>query len=221
MQVRTENSDEEQRLTDPERKLALVYAPRGHREMLSLVWQLDERLGAIVARAQDPTLGQIRLTWWHDALQSLPGTRQVDPLLVAIADAPAIDPAALLPLVEGWEVLLEPLPLAEEALHAYAEARGVTLFRVAAALLGGDPDRAAGAGRLWALADLAFRISDRTTAERALMLAARQEVGALPRALAVLARLARRDVRRGLDKPRRQGSPARVARALLAGLTGF
>lgn len=166
-----------------------------------------------------PAVAQMRLTWWHEALRTLRTARHVDPLLVALAAADEIDPEALLPLIDGWEALLDPLPLPDEALVRFADERGATLFRAAGRLFGADESAVAEAGRLWALVDLAFRISDKGTAERALALAPRT-IGRLPKPLAVLAALARRDVGRGLDRPRRQGSPARVARAVLAGLTG-
>ena len=205
---------------DPERALALAYAPPGARPTLSALFRLDEQLGAIVARTDQPAVRQMRLTWWHEALANLGTTRPVDPLLVELAAAPDLQPTALLPLIDGWEVLLEPLPLSEELLERFGALRGGTLFAASGALLGGDPAACAQAGKAWALVDLAFRISDRVTAERALALAP-STPRPLPRALRVLHRLAERDRRRGLDHPRRQGSPARVARALLAGLTGL
>jgi phytoene synthase len=204
-------------IADPERALSLAYAPAAVRPALALLWRLDEQLGAIVARTDNPTVGQMRLTWWHEALRTARTTRPVDPLLTALADEPRIDLETLLPLIDGWEELLEPLPLSEEALGRYAEARGGTLFAAASALLGGGDAREP--GRLWALVDLAFRVSDRTTAELALEVAPRP-TDRLPRALRVLTALAERDRRRGLDRPRRQGSPGRIARALAAGVTG-
>jgi phytoene synthase len=203
---------------DPERALSLAYAPRAVRPALSALWRLDEQLGAIVARTDSPAVGQMRLTWWHDALQSLRSERPVDPLLVELASSDT-DPQPLLPLIDGWEALLEPLPLSEEALALHADARGGTLFRAAARLLRSDETPVAEAGRLWSLVDVAFRISDRATAERALALAAPAR-GRLPPALAVLAALASRDLSEGLDHPRRQGSPSRILRAFVAGLTG-
>lgn len=186
---------------------------------LALVWRLDETLGAAVARAGSPAAAQMRLAWWHEALASLRGSRPADPLLAALAAEPLVDPARLLPLIDGWEALLEDLPLSDEALGRYAEDRGAALFRVSAELIGDTRD-AGEAGRLWALADLVFHMSDRATAERAIGMARAIRLGGLPKPLAVLAALARRDVRRGLDRPRSQGSPARVARAVWAGLTG-
>lgn len=205
-------------IADPERALSLAYAPAAVRAALALLWRLDEQLGMIVARTDNPAVGQMRLTWWHDALRMARTVRPVDPLLVALADERRIDLDALLPLIDGWEELLEPLPLSDEALMRYAETRGGALFAAAAHLLG--PCEPADAGRLWALVDLAFRVSDRTTAERALALAPRV-TGSLPRPLRVLTALAERDRRRGLDRPRRQASPARLLRALAAGVTGL
>lgn len=206
---------------DPERALSLAYAPRAVRPALSALWRLDEQLGAGVARAEDPALAQIRLTWWYDALLSLPGSRPVDPILVALAELPGIDPASLLPLIDGWEALLEPLPLTAEAIERHATDRGGTLFGVAADLLGGQRASAAAAGRLWALTDLAFRVSDRNTAERALQLArdSKARFPDIPRPLGLLAAFAAQDARRGLDRPRRQGSPIRLARAMWRALT--
>lgn len=204
-------------IADVERTLSLAYAPAAKRYPLGLLWRLDEQLGSIVARADNPAVGQMRLTWWHEALRTAREVRPVDPLLVALADEPAIDLQALLPLIDGWEVLLDELPLTPDALERFAELRGATLFRGAANLLGGKEQAVAEAGRLWALVDLAHRISDQDTRKRALTLAPRAS-GRLPRPLAVLRALARRD-RSG--RARRQGSPGRVSRAIVAGLTGL
>lgn len=205
-------------IADPERALSLAYAAPRVRPALALLWRLDEQLGQIVMRTENPAVGQMRLTWWHEALRSARTERPVDPLLVALADESAIALEPLPPLIDGWEELLEPLPLSDEGLMRYADLRGGTLFAAAARLLGGGNAREA--GRLWALVDLAFRVSDRDTAERALALAP-GAAGPLPRALRLLTVLAERDRRRGLDRPRRQGSPRRLLRALAAGVSGF
>nr|WP_254447781.1 squalene/phytoene synthase family protein [Sphingomonas sp. ID1715] len=207
-------------IADPERALSLAYAPAAVRPALAALWALDEQLGATIARTETPAIAQMRLAWWHDALDTLAESRPSNPVLVALAQASQIDPKDLLPLIDGWEALLEPLPLADESLLLHAEARGAALFRAAGTLLLAERSAADTAGRLWALTDLAFRVSDRVTAERALALAPRQ-IGHLPGPLAMLATLAMRDVRRGLDRPRRQGSPLRLLRGVVAGLAGL
>lgn len=218
-------------LSDPERALSLAYAPPAVRPALALLWALDEQLGGIVASTSQPAVGQIRLTWWHDALAGL-RTRPppAEPLLCAIAAEDRIDPAALLPLIDGWEALLDPLPLDSAAVALHAASRGGTLFAAGAGLLGrADPDavhRARAAGQLWALADLVHRISDGETAARARaaaapLLAAR--AGSWPRSLrplGLLAGFARRDLALPPGRPRRQGAPSRLLRALAFAVTG-
>lgn len=207
-------------IADPERALSLAYAPAPVRPALALLWRLDEQLGGLVARTDNPAVAQMRLTWWHEALGTARTARPVDPLLQAIADEPRIDPLALQPLIDGWEVLLNDLPLGDAALNQFAEQRGATLFRAAGRLSGQQNETIESAGRLWSLVDLAFRISDRHTATRALALA--PDVGGrLPKPLALLTALARHDRSTGLGRQRKQGSPLRVLRGALAAFKGL
>lgn len=206
--------------------MSLVYAPARRRPALALLWRLDEQLGQIVASTATPAVGQMRLTWWHNALETLAlGPAPAEPLLRDIAAEPAIEPAALLRLIDGWEALLDDLPLAPEQIALHAEARGATLFNAAAATLG-RPEEAGPAGQLWALVDLAYRISDPETARRALeqacalLPAVRRRWPRALKPLGVLTALARRDAH-GQPGTRRQGAPARVAIALRFGLFGF
>lgn len=215
-------------IADPERALVLAYAPADKREGLGLLWRLDEQLGRIVTSTSDPMVGQMRLTWWYDALTKL-GEEETpaEPLLQALAAAPGLSCAALTPLIEGWEMLLDPLPLDAEALSTYAEGRGGGLFAAVAALFGaGEGPDVREAGQIWSLVDLAFHITDRTTAERAIAAARAIPVAShrWPRSLrplGALAALARHDAAAGLDRLRKPGSPARVARLLAHGLTGL
>lgn len=216
-------------LADPERALAIAYAPREARPALAALFRLDEHLGGIVRSTSEPMLGQMRLSWWHEALGALGrGSSPAEPLLVeleALVRQGTLDPSALLPLVEGWEELLEPLPLPDEALAAFARRRGGGLFAAAAQVIAPIAEADVKAGEGWALTDLAFRLSDRDTAERALALAREKLAAPRPwprrlRALGILATLAAGDARAGLDAPRRPSSPRRVARALWHGVTG-
>jgi len=71
-------------LADPERLLALSYAPAERRAALAALWRLDERMGTIVATAREPAIGAMRLLWWRDALTGLdtPGAMPpAEPLL--------------------------------------------------------------------------------------------------------------------------------------------
>lgn len=212
-------------IADPERALSLAYARPEARNALALIWRVDEQLAQIVATTATPAVGQMRLTWWHNALEALaPESAPAEPLLRELAAEPLVRPAMLLPTIDAWEVLLDPLPLDEAQVAAHAE-RGAALYAAAAQALGGAGE-VEQAGRLWALVDLAFRISDPTTAGRALA-QARALVTQVPRhwarplrPLGLLALLARRDAVAGLGQ-RRQGAPARVMRSIGFGLFGI
>lgn len=213
---------------DPDRALALVYAPVEARAALATLWRLDEALAQVVRTTSEPLVGRMRLTWWHDALLALADRRApAEPLLrdVEAHLKPSIAPERLVPLIDGWEALLDPLPLSADAIADHAAGRGKILFEVAAELLGGsEGERFVDAGRLWALADLAGHVSDSETVARA-QAAGRALIPGLPgrwprhlRALGALAVLARGDVE-GRARPR--GSPSRTLRALGHRLSGY
>lgn len=195
---------------DPDRAFALTHVPPGAKPAVEALFALDVRLGAIVATTTQPMVGQMRMTWWHEALSGLnAGDERGEPVLDALAASvvgkAGIDGTMLARLVEGWEVLLDPLPLDDDTLATYADARGGALFALVARAVGQHTDGAAGAG--WALADFAWRCSDADTAMRARRMAGERlgdtrQVGALPRSLRILARLARADVANGAPLPR-------------------
>jgi phytoene synthase len=159
-------------LADPERSLALNYVPIPHRLAMLALWQLDEALGRIVASTTEPMIGQMRLTWWYERLVGLDvGERAAEPLLGKLAEdvLGRVTGADLAELIDGWEVVLDPLPLSGAVLDTFAQKRGGVLFRLSAKLLGVEGDVAG--GELWALTDFATHCSDRVTADRAVAMA--------------------------------------------------
>lgn len=205
----------------------LAYVPQARRPAIAALLAIDVVLGDVLRSTTEPMLGQMRLTWWHDALTGLDNAPA--PAQPVLADAAAaILPAGvtgtdLASMVEGWEPLLE-AEIGVDALEAHARERGGRLFALAAAILGpvGGFDVAV-AGQGWALADLSRQLSDDPTAGRVAEMArdrirlslARQWPKPL-RALAIMAQLAADDLANG----RRPGAPGRVARAAWRGLTG-
>ncbi len=219
--------------TDPERQLALAYAPASARAALALVWQLDERMGAIVAAAREPAIGAMRLMWWRDALAALdaPGARApAEPLLIALEKMVLPRGAtgvALGAIEEGWSALLDEEEPGIEAIMLHGRARGGALFAACATLLGADADGVERAGEGWALADLGHRL--RSAEARGFARArARALLATVPlrgwpaalRAIGLLAVLAKRDAAMPVEVTRQQGSPGRVLRAFAYGLTG-
>ncbi|HEY0310907.1 MAG TPA: squalene/phytoene synthase family protein [Allosphingosinicella sp.] len=213
---------------DPDRTLALSYVGARHRPALEALWRLDLALGAVLAGGRDPMLSRIKLVWWRDALEALDlKPAPAEPVLQAIAVAVlplGVTGAELSAMEEGWAVLLSDGPLTAEDLDTYAAARGATLFRLSARLLGGRESLVGVAGEAWALADLA-RHSNEKDADAALArLRTLPTPPRLPgrlRPLGMLAALARRDAEPNRPRGEPQGSPGRVWRMLRYRLTGL
>lgn len=209
---------------DPERRLALAYAPAEARAALALLWRLDARLASVFAHAREPMIRAIRLAWWREALEALDKSDPPpEPLLREIA-------ATILPrgvrgtdlsgLEDGWLALNDTPP----DLADHARLRGRLLFTLAARLLGADHPGVADAGEGWAIVD---RLALEPRPDAALLVKAAAllaPAGRWPRRLrplAALAALARRDARGGHPAGRTPGGPSRVARMMAAALTGW
>lgn len=183
----------------PPQRLALAYAPARTRPLTLSLLALDARLARVVSGRLEPLAGQLRLAWWRDTMAK---PREDWPTGEPVLDALRgwRDPAALGPLVSGWEALLAetltPVVIAE-----FVDGRG-RAFAALAAELGVDRvEDAARAARVWALADLAANISDGRERElvvdygRTLPLPSRLSASLRP--LAVLAGLGAAALQRG------------------------
>ena len=204
-------------VADPEVRLVIAYAPAAVRPALAALWGLDARLAGILRTTTEPMVGQMRLTWWHDAV-GRPGEITGEPVLSALAAA-GVEPVLSQRIVEGWEALLDGEDVT--ALGDFASGRGGGLFAAAAAAIGAD-DVMTDAGAGWALVDLARHHSRPEVQRRALVLAA-ERLAIAParwsraaRPLAMLTKLARRD----LAGPEPQGSPRRIAALAALALIG-
>lgn len=206
---------------DPERALAIGYAPAPARVALATLFALDARLRRIALVAREPVIGLMRLTWWGEALERLgPSPPPAEPLLRALAGEVlprGLTGAALAGMVDGWARLLE----GEPDLAAFAAERGGRLFALAAGLLGAADARVERVGEGWALVDLAAGWPSLASSARALARTALAGGYATSwpgplRPLGALGLLARSD----LEAIARPGSPRRVARLLAHRLTG-
>lgn len=209
--------------TDPERALALAYAPDdGRRAALSALLALDAALAEVVRTTTQPAIGQIRLAWWREQLAKLDqAPPPAMPVLTALAETVlprGVTGAAIATIVEGWEVLIEEPTLDRDALRRFGEGRGGQIFALATMILGGKRDRAASLGSGWALGDLVRHLQDADIAEQAAALA--QDALAVPlsgvaRPLGMLALSARLDLAGTAP-----GGPKRAARLAWFGLAG-
>ncbi|MDX3909992.1 MAG: hypothetical protein QHC67_09245 [Sphingobium sp.] len=202
----------------PLNQLLIAYSGSAQRTAHALLWAYDARLADIVRTTREPMVGRMRLAWWDEVLRDESGVKgRGDPLVDALREQPGIMAARddMLAMIDGWEVLLDPLPLDEDALRSYASGRGGGLFRALEA--GADPH----AGALWALWDLSGHIGDETTAQRAVEVArsylpVRMRGG---KAVRLATALARHDIARGERGPREM-TPRLYARLLRMAVLG-
>lgn len=208
---------------NPERALALSYAPADRCAALAALFALDATLGQVLRTTREPMVGQMRLAWWREALERLdsappPG----EPVLQALAAEVlplGVTGQSLAAMVDGWEPLL--LASDDAALFDHGALRGSSLFQAAGRLVGADAnDPLASAGHAWALADLAQNLRDQDAACRAmdeakagLAAAGKARWSRNGRALGALAHIARLS----LAGPAR---PSRVIRLAWHRLTG-
>jgi phytoene synthase len=185
------------------------------------LFALDRQLGEIVRTTAQPIIGQMRLTWWYEALAKLDSEpAPAQPLLADVARQviPAgVTGRSLATMSEGWEVLLDDERRDPASLLQFARWRGGTLFRALGTLLEQEDAALEEAGAVWALADLAVNVShpelSESAREAALTLAEQVFAGRWSRArvlgaLAIDAQAAMR-ARGVADGPRRAAMVAR------------
>lgn len=216
---------------NPERGLISIYAPASQRSAFAALLALDATLAQLLRTTTEPALGQMRLAWWRESLEKLDHSpAPAEPVLNAIATTllPAgITGKSLVPIVHGWEVLVEEEHLDQAALHRFGEGRGA-LFTRAGALFGAQAtDPLAAAGQGWALADLSRHLSAgeeaglaRDMADPLLAQAAAARWSSNTRALGAMVLLARMDIASPVGAVPPVGSPRRVARLLWHRWTG-
>lgn len=216
---------------NPERALAFSYAPRSGAAALEALFALDDALAQLLRTTREPAVGQLRLAWWREALAKLDNEpAPAEPVLQALAREVlprGVRGAALVPIVHGWEVLIEEEALTPDALRRFGEGRGA-LFVAAGAVIGAGPkDPLVEAGQGWALADLArhLQVAEEAAEARALAMPLLEAAAAgywsrNGRALGALAHLARLDLGLPEGVEPSIGAPHRVGRLLWHRLTG-
>lgn len=198
-----------------DRDLVRLHWPVALRPAFDALLDIDDAMAAVVARAIEPNLAAIKLAWWREQLEKLDSEAPpAEPRLQAAAAEllpREIQGAQLAALEAGWATLLDESPDAK-----LVEARGETLFDLAARLLDMSHGGIAEAGRLYALMDVTRRgLHDFQAAVDG------QPVARFPpklRPLTGLASLARRDLLRGTDEP--EATPGRSWTLMRHRLTG-
>ena len=144
--------------------LALAHAQPTYRQSLRIFFELDLRLGRIVAGTNEVMLGQMRLAWWRETLAKPIAERpNGDVVLDAIGVHWAGREADLIKLVDGWERLLAEPPLGKEDALAFLMARRDVLMAAYGKYASGDNKQKSYAKPAWwwVCADLAANVSDK------------------------------------------------------------
>jgi phytoene synthase len=150
------------RKADPDRWWAsrFIADPAARADVVAL-YALNHELVHIVEAVRDPFIGEIRLTWWREALDAAfagepARTHPVMRRLAAAIGRGDLDRSLIEGLIAARADDLESRRFADEvAVNAYIDATAGAIMALAAAILGaGDMPAVKPAARAWALAGL-------------------------------------------------------------------
>jgi phytoene synthase len=142
---------------DPDRYYSALFAPAERRPLLFALYAFNHEIARVAENVREPMLGEIRLQWWREAVQSArDGYPRAHDVVRALAEVFAgVD----LP-IELFDAMIEARSLDAanetfagiEALESYCDATSGNLMRIAARILGADiGDLAREAGIAYAL----------------------------------------------------------------------
>jgi NADH dehydrogenase [ubiquinone] 1 alpha subcomplex assembly factor 6 len=156
---------EEVRRHDPDRFLTALYAPSARRESLLTLYAFNLEIAKVRETVSEPMLGEIRLQWWREAIESAYGGGPVrrhavvEPLTDAIREH-RLTRSHFDRLIDARAFDLgDAPPPSVAALVDYAESTSATLLWLALDALGAGQDEAAHAaaravGIAWAILGL-------------------------------------------------------------------
>ncbi len=200
---------------DHDRYLCALFAPRAARPALFALYAFNLEIARIRESVSEAMLGEIRLQWWREAIESIDTETPRDHAVVqALAAARGLSHARLKAIMDARAFDLEDRPPEDmAALEAYAAGTSAELFALTLEALGVDDPAAALAARhvgiAWALTGLIRAVGFHGRARRLY----------LPADLAVKAGLHSEDVFAGRDTPALHAVVGQVADAARAHLS--
>ncbi len=147
------------RAADPDRYFAGLFAPPAHRPYLYALYAFNHELAGVAENVREPMLGQIRLEWWRETMEgAAKGAPRPHDVALGLA---ALFADRSLPLGD-FEAMIAARVFDSAAGHfsdfaaleTYLDATGGALMRLAARILGGDPEAAREAALAYGLAGL-------------------------------------------------------------------
>jgi phytoene synthase len=136
------------RRLDHDRLLTALMAPREKRAALIALYAFNAEIARVRETVSEPMLGQIRLQWWREAVESIArGEVRGHEAAVALAEAftgQAFPAARLIALIDARERDLDDAPFEDmSALEAYCEETSSNLMMLAASTLARRVDESA------------------------------------------------------------------------------
>jgi 15-cis-phytoene synthase len=148
-------------LLKPPKRLAIAYARRPEKGLLSLLLLMDARLGEILKHNSEPLIAQMRLAWWRDVIGKVPAQRPSgEPLIAQLNLLQAAHPEwnideFLLSIIDGWDELFANESWNNDALVRHGKARSKGIFASFAVISGYEITEGINTlGQRWALTDL-------------------------------------------------------------------
>lgn len=232
----TETLDDLVRRVDPDRWLTtrFIADPAARADVIAL-YGLNYELARVAGGVSNALMGEIRLTWWREAMEEVAAGKapRKHPNVEALA-ASGFDPNALAALSEARFTDLDEGPLNDEAaVMAYVDGTAGALAVLAARRLDpkADPHAVKGAARAWGLAGLwrlklagrsrlpeSWTQADMKQRVEAQLKAARSEVRGLP--VAAFPAVAPAALARAYVSSREMGELEKKARLTFAVATG-
>jgi phytoene synthase len=148
------------RRSDPDRYFATLFAPAGKRAFLFVLYAFNHEIVRAVEVAREPTMAEIRLQWWREAVEEAgEGRPRAHPVVVALSELLArttVSGAALEALIDARDDEITSAPFADiAALETHVDATSGALMRVAANIL----DAGAETGQLTCEAGIAYGLA--------------------------------------------------------------
>jgi phytoene synthase len=127
---------------DPDRYFSALFAPVEKRPLLLALYAFNHELARIAETVREPMMGEIRLQWWRETIESArEGRPRAHPVAQALAGTFAQTelPGALFEsMIDARGFDISPEPFADNAArNAYLDATSGNLMRLAAHVLAG------------------------------------------------------------------------------------
>jgi phytoene synthase len=133
------------RAADPDRYFSALFAPAARRPFLFALYAFNHELARVAESVREPMLGEIRLQWWREALQSAregkPRRHDVAEAMARVFEAVDVPPGLLDAMIDARAFDVSTDTFATFAdLETYLDATSGNLMRLAALIVGARHD---------------------------------------------------------------------------------